>query len=66
MEMGPTRYAVRVMKLAGPGVAGLELDPPLYHIDLTPERFAELQTDPVRFSCASSALVPMSSLPTTS
>jgi hypothetical protein len=40
---------VRISKLAGPGVPGLEHDPPLYHIDLTARRLYELQADPVPF-----------------
>jgi len=40
---------VKVAKLAGPGVPGLEYDPPLYHIDLSADRLAELQADPVPF-----------------
>jgi hypothetical protein len=43
------RDGVRIEKLAGPGVPGLEYDPPLYHIDLTAARLAELQADPVPF-----------------
>ncbi len=49
MDSGGARDGVRVQKLAGPGVPGLEYDPPLYHIDLTAERLAELQADPVPF-----------------
>ncbi|MET0144838.1 MAG: hypothetical protein ABW122_04265 [Ilumatobacteraceae bacterium] len=48
-EYGASRDGVRVEKLAGPGVSGRESDPPLYHIDLTSERLAELQADPVPF-----------------
>lgn len=40
---------VKVTKLAGPGVEGLEYDPPLFHIDVRKDRFDELVADPVRF-----------------
>ena len=49
MELDRTVKGVRVAKLAGPGVPGLELDPPVYHIDLTADRLEELQADPVPF-----------------
>lgn len=40
---------VKVTKLAGKGVPGLEGDPPLYHFDATPEEMAQLLADPHRF-----------------
>jgi hypothetical protein len=49
MDSEQIEEGVRVQKLAGPGVPGLEYDPPLYHIDLTGDRLAELQADPVPF-----------------
>jgi len=33
----------------GPGVPGLEHDPPLYHFDLSEEEFSQMLIDPVEF-----------------
>jgi hypothetical protein len=38
-----------VTQLAGPGVPGLEHDPPVFHFDLGMEQMPELLRDPVRF-----------------
>jgi hypothetical protein len=40
---------IKVTKLAGPGVRGLEYDPPVFHFDLPTERIAELLSEPVAF-----------------
>jgi hypothetical protein len=45
----PKHSGVRLTKLAGPGVEGLEYDPPLFHLDVRKDRFRELIADPVRF-----------------
>ena len=41
-------YGISVVKLAGPGVPGLEDDTPLYHFDVPAERMAEFQQAKVR------------------
>ena len=38
---------VKVQQLAGPGVKGLESDPPLYHFDLEPEDVDALIANPI-------------------
>ena len=39
----------KVTQLAGPGVNGLETDPPLYLFDLEPAQLFEMAADPVGF-----------------
>jgi hypothetical protein len=43
-------YGITVVKLAGPGVPGLEADTPLYHFDVPAERMAEFVRDPDAFA----------------
>ncbi|MEU9883880.1 hypothetical protein [Streptomyces phaeochromogenes] len=38
-----------VQQLAGPGIKGLEQDPPLYHFDVTPDELDQLIGDPETF-----------------
>ena len=45
----PKHSGVKLTKLAGPGVEGLEYDPPLFHLDVRADRFRELIDDPVSF-----------------
>jgi hypothetical protein len=40
---------IRVQQLAGPGVPGLDHDPPVYHFDLATEMMPDLMADPVEF-----------------
>ncbi|MDQ4092810.1 MAG: hypothetical protein M3143_05220 [Actinomycetota bacterium] len=40
---------ILVKKLAGPGVEGLEHDPPVFHFDVKTDLMPELLADPVEF-----------------
>jgi hypothetical protein len=43
------RRRIPVQTLAGPGVPGVEYDPPLFHYDLTREEMLELLANPAKF-----------------
>ncbi|MFG2641855.1 hypothetical protein ACGFYP_12930 [Streptomyces sp. NPDC048370] len=47
--MSDTYPSAHVVQLAGPGVAGMEQDPPLFHYDVSPEEVPSLLADPVKF-----------------
>lgn len=46
-EQGPRQ--IKVDQLTGPGVPGLEEDPPLYHFDIDVDEMEELSADPAGF-----------------
>lgn len=47
--MAYDQSAVRVQQLAGPGIEGLEHDPPVYHFDLEQPMMEQLLANPVEF-----------------
>jgi hypothetical protein len=48
-DVSTTGREIRVQQLAGPGVEGLETDPPLYHFDIDFDQVWRLIADPVGF-----------------
>jgi hypothetical protein len=49
MDPGSGGNDIQVIKLAGPGVPGMEYEAPVFHFDVPATRMQELEADPVAF-----------------